>query len=556
MVRRKRTKVYRTFAAVCAAAVFSAAVFTCAAAQDESGETVINISGELQCGHSAKIGIRIFAPDRDISDLSDAASSGDIKSVMPYQNQGTSDENGKFTFVAEINNGKSGIYTAYIGCSKCGETEKRSVLYSNEQESKDAFELLKQAVSESDEQKVSEICSQYRYALGFVSNTDDMSDTVVREKLLYSYLKGAINDYTADNIRYIYAAAAVSAARSNSEFKSLFDYADELALDKTEIGEFLPESFVTDKFKADMSARFSARNDAALSNMSGFLNCIKDSFILSTVRFSDGYGNITKVLSEFKTYIGYTALSSDCAAYISGRNYETIADLKRAIDEFKPTGGGSNGGGGGGGSSSGFSNKITPDTSQGNDVPQTIDKNIFDDIDDVSWAKEAIISLAQLKIINGRESYKFCPNESITREEAVKILICAFYPEVDAVEIPFSDVDDAAWYADFIKKAYGKGIAKGISASEFGVGDSITRQDLAVLCGNILRLSDAEIKVDDEISPFNDDSEISDYAKDSIYLLKSLEIVNGSDGGNFEPDSDITRAEAAKMIYGLYKYLA
>ena len=76
------------------------------------------------------------------------------------------------------------------------------------------------------------------------------------------------------------------------------------------------------------------------------------------------------------------------------------------------------------------------------------------------------------------------------------------------------------------------------------------------MCANILRLSDADIKVDDEISPFNDDSEISDYAKDSIYLLKGLEIVNGSDGGNFEPASDITRAEAAKMIYGLYKYLA
>ena len=174
MVRRRIIKIYRPLAAVCAAAVFSAAMFTCAAARDESGETVINISGELKCGHSAMVGIRIFAPDKDISDLSGAALSGDVKSVMPYQNQGMSDEDGKFTFDAEINNGKSGIYTAYIGCSKCGETEKRSVLYSNEQESKDAFELLKQAVSASDEQKVSEICNQYRYALGFVSNTDNM----------------------------------------------------------------------------------------------------------------------------------------------------------------------------------------------------------------------------------------------------------------------------------------------------------------------------------------------------------------------------------------------
>ncbi len=73
MVRRRIIKIYRPLAAVCAAAVFSAAMFTCAAARDESGETVINISGELKCGHSAMVGIRIFAPDKDISDLSGAA---------------------------------------------------------------------------------------------------------------------------------------------------------------------------------------------------------------------------------------------------------------------------------------------------------------------------------------------------------------------------------------------------------------------------------------------------------------------------------------------------
>ena len=48
MVRRRIIKIYRPLAAVCAAVVFSAAMFTCAAARDASGETVLNTSGELK----------------------------------------------------------------------------------------------------------------------------------------------------------------------------------------------------------------------------------------------------------------------------------------------------------------------------------------------------------------------------------------------------------------------------------------------------------------------------------------------------------------------------
>lgn len=558
MIIQKRTKIYKAVAAA-AAAILAAGTLGVAA---EDGGAVISVSGKLKCGHSAGIGIRIFAPKKGAADLAQAAESGaDVISVMPYQNQGTSDKDGGYAFTAEIKGGKSGIYTAYIGCSACGETETQEVLYSNLEETKTAFELLKQAVSANDEKKTIEIYNQYSYSLGFVSKTDEMSTKEAKEKLLYSYLRGKINECTPENVRYVYAAAAVSAARGNAKFGNLFDYADEIGMDKTEIGKFLSESFVSDKLKADMSARFCAFGDGDLSDAEGFSKCIKDCFILACVRYPNGYGNAQKVLENFKSYIGYTALSSNCAAYISGKDYKSVRELNEAIGGFEPSddgnGGNSGGNGGGrGGSSSGFSNRITPDNTKDADVPQTIDKNIFDDIDDVSWARESIISLAQLKIINGREKYRFFPNESITREEAVKILICAFFPDSDESEIPFTDVDDSMWYAAYVKKAFGKGLAKGIGTETFGVGENITRQDLAVLCGNVLRLADEVVKSDDDVLAFDDDGDISEYAKDSIYLLKGLEIINGNGDGRFEPKSDITRAEAAKMIYGLYKYLS
>ena len=97
-----------------------------------------------------------------------------------------------------------------------------------------------------------------------------------------------------------------------------------------------------------------------------------------------------------------------------------------------------------------------------------------------------------------------------------------------------------------------------MSTDAFGIGNFITRQDMAVLCGNIYKyINGSTMQTEDgSLDKFSDDNDISDYAKDSVYLLKKLGIINGTDNGKFQPNSDITRAEAAKMIYGLYEYLS
>ena len=54
-----------------------------------------------------------------------------------------------------------------------------------------------------------------------------------------------------------------------------------------------------------------------------------------------------------------------------------------------------------------------------------------------------------------------------------------------------------------------------------------------------------------DVQSFNDDDNISDYAKTAVYALKSQDIVNGIDGKNFAPQDTATRAEAAKILYAL-----
>ena len=55
---------------------------------------------------------------------------------------------------------------------------------------------------------------------------------------------------------------------------------------------------------------------------------------------------------------------------------------------------------------------------------------------------------------------------------------------------------------------------------------------------------------------FADADAIESYAKDAVYGLKNLGIINGKDDNNFDPRGIATRAEAAKIMSGLIRVLS
>lgn len=161
------------------------------------------------------------------------------------------------------------------------------------------------------------------------------------------------------------------------------------------------------------------------------------------------------------------------------------------------------------------------------------------------WGQRYVESLYQRGIINGKEDYAFAPEEPVTREEFVKLIVAAFGLEDETASVSFEDAARDEWYYKYIASAYKKGIVKGIDAAHFGVGQQITREDMVTMISNMLNAEGISL---DEIS-FFDAQDISGYAFEAVKLSKSLGFVSGDERGYFRPQDNATRQEAAKIIY-------
>ena len=178
---------------------------------------------------------------------------------------------------------------------------------------------------------------------------------------------------------------------------------------------------------------------------------------------------------------------------------------------------------------------------------ETLTKDIsnvsFSDIN--GWYKSCVTELAYMGIVSGRGDGRFYPNDYVTREEFVKMICAAMnLPETDA-DVPFNDVGNDKWYYSYIRDAYNNKLINGQSAESFGVGQNISRQDVAVICNNLLKHFNIESV---NKFAFGDMERISPYAVESVRKLASYGIINGDDKGMFNPRNSITRAESAKIV--------
>ncbi|MEE1046849.1 MAG: S-layer homology domain-containing protein [Clostridia bacterium] len=553
-----------TLAAVAIATV-AAGESTGFAYYSQTGTRGIYISGNTACKIEGEVlGISLWAPGKTYEDLNGISDKEKRTDVLAYNNYITSGADGFYEDTIEMKAKeegdtaiKSGEYTLLVTCM-CGETvHTESVIYSDPTENAEALIRLKAAADSADFAAFKDICDTDKYALGFVS---DLTFDDTAAKMLYSYIKS--NKFSAsaptaktDAIDEFNRATVISGVTSG-RVTNLFDYEKQLGLDKGELAPFLSESFVSPTFKAAVTARMKG---ASCTDSTDFIEALYKEFVFETVKSSDGYQNIVDVVNVFKSDIGLTSnIGQTQALRVMNKSYSDYETLKNDLTvsggSSSSSGSGSGGGSSSGGSSYGSGMTFGGDYTNSGSLPETMNPYIFEDLDSVEWAKNAILELAQDGIINGKSDREFCPNDNITREEFVKLVVLALVPEGDRVpaDVSFDDVDDNEWYADYVKIAFGRDIIKGVGDNRFGTGENITRQDASVIIHNTavgLGLMESVEKSDIK---FADENLMADYAKTAIYTMADNGIVNGVDGVNFAPCDFLTRAEAAKIIYGVY----
>ena len=108
----------------------------------------------------------------------------------------------------------------------------------------------------------------------------------------------------------------------------------------------------------------------------------------------------------------------------------------------------------------------------------------------------------------------------------------------------FDDVDNSAWYAQYVNAGVGSGVINGLPDGTFGVGKSITRQDACVMLARALGL---DTSVEANLT-FSDADGVSPYAVNSVGVLTEYAIINGFTDNTFRATEICSRAQAAKIV--------
>ena len=115
---------------------------------------------------------------------------------------------------------------------------------------------------------------------------------------------------------------------------------------------------------------------------------------------------------------------------------------------------------------------------------------------------------------------------------------------------PFSDVNENIDLG-FIERAYHLGIVNGISETEFKPDGEITRQEAAAM---LMRVYKNYAKTEQTAAGFKfaDDSDIADWAKEDVYSINSLGIMQGVGENTFAPLERYTVEQSLATFWRLY----
>ncbi|WP_096199725.1 YcdB/YcdC domain-containing protein [Bacillus sp. FJAT-45350] len=166
-----------------------------------------------------------------------------------------------------------------------------------------------------------------------------------------------------------------------------------------------------------------------------------------------------------------------------------------------------------------------------------------------SWAEEELNYLIKAGIIEIDNMEEFNPDESISKGEALKVLMKSLtrfyphYPYEDRDDKRFENIDSSHPLYDITNRAVEIGILD-TKTSTFDYESTLSRQELAIWYIRALGLENAAKHSDIYKLSFKDESEVEKEYRGYVALVSALEILNGSNN-QFKPNGEVTMAQLA-----------
>lgn len=167
----------------------------------------------------------------------------------------------------------------------------------------------------------------------------------------------------------------------------------------------------------------------------------------------------------------------------------------------------------------------------------------FKDIEK-SYAKDAILQLAEKGIVVGLPSGEFNPTGAFTRQDFTIILVRAL--DLNVEEIPakasFSDVSRDNYAYRYVEAAAKAKLIYGTGDGKFAGDAILSRQDMATM---FVRALGVDATGYAKNLTFSDAATISDYAKDAVGFTLDAGLVKGIGNNTFNPKGTASRQDVA-----------
>lgn len=522
---------------------------------------IFRVSGKNDSQRAGtKVNVLVFNPGYSFDNKGE-------QGALQYQEETETLENGTFSIDIPIymdGENDTGIYKTYISGQDM-ETVTIDAFAASDEDVKSAIEALKNAKSAevgtviSANADVLSLSGKEYDALsksGLYSIIAENKDN--QEFLDEEDIPGTLYRLKRLMIVECYNQGLISLVYANESF-NYSDYIDFSEIDKDGVNLYeIYEDIIKDKSAfAKSLLKGDCKNAEDLLKLFG-----EKAFIYGIADPKEsGTANVSEVMIKKNAeYVGidisnYENKSSSTKSKIAQKlvqnKYKTLDEIEKFIDDYKETtGGGGNGGGSNSSSSSSVSAGVSITMTPG--VGVTEEKTVpFVDIENVSWAHDAIVELYNSGIVTGVDKTHFNPMGTVTREQFVVMMMRAIRTsEYD--DVNFTDVLPGSYYAGYVGIAAKEGIVNGVGENKFGVGMPVKRQDIAVIIKNTFNYLNVNPTASKQVE-FADS--VDEYAEEAVDLLAGLGVINGFEDNTFRGGESCTRAQAAKLIYEALKLM-
>ena len=179
-----------------------------------------------------------------------------------------------------------------------------------------------------------------------------------------------------------------------------------------------------------------------------------------------------------------------------------------------------------------------------NGNPQT---GVFVDVATGSYYEDAVDWAVENGITQGTDDTHFSPDGICTRAQAVTFLWRAAGSPVVNYLMPFTDVDEGAYYAEAVRWAASTGIVTDLTETTFGTDSVCTRAQAAAM---IYRCAQAQGKGFTGAwmfhLPFTD---VPEWAYESVAWCYMNSVTTGVSETSFAPGNDCTRAQIVTFLW-------